>query len=216
MTDPDRGARGASAFIVENGTEGLSFGKKEKKLGIRCSATREVILEDCRIPRGNLLGREGRGFIVTLKTLDLARVGVGAQGVGLCAGALEYSIEYARQRHQFGKPIASFQAIQHMLARMATHTEAARALVYAVAKSIDAGQKDQSKDAAMSKLFASDVAVEVASNAIQVLGGYGYMRDYPVEKMLRDAKILQIYEGTNQIQCNNIASALIKEAASKS
>ena len=215
MTNPEKGARGASAFIIENGTKGLGFGKKEKKLGIRCSATREVVLEDCRVPCGNLLGREGRGFIITLKTLDLARVGVGAQGVGLCAGALGHSIEYARERRQFGKPIASFQAIQHMLARMATLTEASRALVYAVARSIDKGEKDQSKDAAISKLFASDAAMEVASNAIQILGGYGYMRDYPVEKMLRDAKILQIYEGTNQIQCNTIASALIKEAASQ-
>lgn len=215
MTDKTKGSRGASAFIVEKGTPGFSFGKKEKKMGIRASATRELIFEDCIIPKENLLGREGMGFIVAMRTLDISRVGIGAQGVGLAQGALDEAVKYARQRHQFGKPIISFQAIQHMLADMATLTEAARALVYATARLIDSGAKDFSKESAMSKVFASDVAMKVTVDAVQIFGGYGYMREYPVEKMMRDAKILQIYEGTNQIQRNIIGQALIKEAASK-
>ncbi len=213
MTNPAKGSRGASAFIVEKGTPGFSFGKKEKKMGIRSSATRELVFEDCRIPKDNIIAREGMGFLVAMKTLDKSRPGIGAQAVGLAQGALDEAVAYARERHQFGKPIISFQAVQHMLADMATQTEAARALVYAVAKFIDSEPKDMSKASAMSKLFASDVAMKVTVDAVQVMGGYGYMRDYPVEKMMRDAKILQIYEGTNQIQRNVIGAALIKEAA---
>lgn len=215
LTDKKKGARGASAFIVEKGTPGFSFGKKEKKMGIRASTTRELIFQDVRIPRENLLGKEGQGFILALKTLDRARPGVGAQAVGIAQGALEAAVRYARERIQFGQPISSFQAIQHMLADMATQIEAARALVYSVARYIDAGAKEFSKEAAMAKLFASDVAMKVTTDAVQIFGGYGYMRDYPVEKMMRDAKITQIYEGTNQIQRNEIAAQLIKEAASR-
>jgi alkylation response protein AidB-like acyl-CoA dehydrogenase len=216
ITDKSRGARGASAFIVEKGTEGFSFGKKENKMGIRCSATRELVFEDCRIPAENLISREGMGFMVAMKTLDMSRPGIAAQGVGVAAGALDVAVQYARERVQFDQAIIGFQAVQHMLADMATKTEAARALTYAAAKFIDSGAKDVSKLSAMSKLFAADVAMEVTTDAVQVLGGYGYMKEYPVEKMMRDAKILQIYEGTNQIQRNVIGGALIKEYARKS
>lgn len=212
LTDRSKGARGASAFIVEKGAEGFSFGKKERKLGIRASITSELIFENCRIPKENIIGREGMGFIVAMKTLDNSRVGVGAQGVGVAQGAFEEAIRFAKERKQFGQPITSFQAIQHMLADMATQIEAARALVYSVARYIDSGAKDISKESAMAKLFATDIAMRVTVDAVQVMGGSGYMRDYPVEKMMRDAKILQIYEGTNQIQKNVIAQALIKEA----
>jgi butyryl-CoA dehydrogenase len=215
LTDKKRGARGASAFLVEKGTPGFSFGKKEKKMGIRCSATRELVFEDCRIPRENLLGKEGGGFVLALKTLDRARPGVGAQSVGLAQGALDVALAYSRQRRQFGQAISSFQAIQHKLADMATHIEAARALVYATARTIDAGAKEYARESAMCKLFASDVAMRVAIEAVQVLGGYGYMRDYPAEKYMRDAKITQIYEGTNEIQRNVIALSLIREQAGR-
>lgn len=214
VTDKRRGPRGISGFIVEKGTPGFSFGKKEKKMGIRASATRELVFEDCWVPKENLLGgREGIGLIAILKTFDMTRPGIGAQAVGLAQGAFEVALQYARQRVQFGQKIISFQAVQHMLADMATKIEAARALVYSVARYIDSNPRDFSKEAAMAKLFPSDIAMEVAENAVQILGGYGYMRDFPVEKMMRDAKILQIYEGTNQIQRNNIALELIKEAA---
>lgn len=215
MTNPAKGSRGASAFIVEKGTPGFSFGKKEKKMGIRSSATCELIFEDCRIPKENLIGKEGLGFMVAMKTLDKSRPGIGAQAVGLAQGAIDEAVDYARDRRQFDAPIISFQAVQHMLADMVTHTEAARALVYAVARYIDSDPKEVSKASAMAKLFASDVAMKVTVDAVQIMGGYGYMREYPVEKMMRDAKILQIYEGTNQIQRNVIGAALIKEAASK-
>lgn len=211
ITDRAKGARGASAFIVEKGDPGFSFGKKEKKMGICTSATRELLFNDCKIPADRVISREGMGFIVTMKTFDVSRPGIGALAVGLSQGALDIAVEYARNRVQFGKPIISFQAVQHMLADMATETEAARALVYATAKYIDSGAKDISKFSAMSKLFPTDVAMRVTTNAVQVLGGYGYMRDYPVEKMMRDAKILQIYEGTNQIQRNIIGQELNKE-----
>jgi butyryl-CoA dehydrogenase len=213
ITDKSKGMRGASAFIVEKGTPGFSFGKKEKKMGIRASTTTELIFEDCRIPRENLIAREGMGFIVAMKTLDVSRVGVGAQGLGVAQGALDEAVKFARQRVQFGQPIASFQAVQHMLADMATQTEAARNLVYNVARYIDTGAKDYSKVASMAKLFATDTGMSVTTDAVQVMGGSGYMREYPVEKMMRDAKILQIYEGTNQIQRNVIGQALVKEAA---
>jgi alkylation response protein AidB-like acyl-CoA dehydrogenase len=213
LTDKSKGARGASAFIVEKGMPGFSFGKKEKKLGIRASSTRELIFQDCRIPKENLLGKQGMGFLVAMRTVDKSRPGIGAQAVGIAQGALDEAIAYARQRVQFGQAIISFQAIQHLLADMATQLEAARALVYSVARYVDSGAKDISKEASMAKLFASDVAMKVCVDAVQILGGYGYMRDYPVEKMMRDAKITQIYEGTNQIQRNIIALQLIKESA---
>ena len=215
MTDKTKGARGASAFIVEKGTPGFNFGKKEKKMGIRTSATRELIFDNCRIPKENIVGREGYGFIVAMKTLDNARTGVGAQGVGVAQGAFDEAVKFARKRVQFGQPVISFQAVQHMLADMATEIEAARALVYSIARYIDSGAKDVSKESAMAKVFATDIAMRVTTNAVQVMGGSGYMREYPVEKMMRDAKILQIYEGTNQIQRNVIGLALIKEAAKK-
>jgi len=211
MTDRARGARGASAFIVEKGDPGLSFGRKEKKMGIRCSSTRELIFDNCRIPKDRIISREGMGFIVAMKTFDEARPGIGALSVGLAQGALDEAVRFAKERVQFGKSIISFQAIQHMLADMATLTEAARALVYAVARYIDTRPRDFSKVSAMAKLFPSDVAMKVTTDAVQILGGHGYMRDYPVEKMMRDAKILQIYEGTNQIQRNIIGQALNKE-----
>jgi butyryl-CoA dehydrogenase len=213
MTDRSRGTRGASAFIVEKGTPGFSFGKKEVKMGIRSSATRELVFEDCRVPKENLLSREGMGFIVAMKTLDKSRPGIGAQALGIAQGAFDEARAYARQRVQFGHPIASFQAVQHMLANMATKIEAARALIYSVARYIDAGAKDYSLEAGMAKLFPSDMAMEVTTDAVQILGGYGYMRDYPVEKMMRDAKICQIYEGTNQIVRNVIGLGLVKEMA---
>ena len=211
MTDKSKGSRGASVFIVEKGTPGFEFGKKEKKLGIRSSATRELIFTNCKVPKENILGKEGLGFIIAMKTFDKSRPGIGAQAVGIAQGALDHAVKYAKERVQFGKPISAFQGIQFMLADMATQVEAARALVYNTAKMIDAGGKNVSKASAMSKLFASDVAVKVTMDAIQVFGGYGYMRDYPVEKYMRDAKITQIYEGTNQIQRGVIASELIKE-----
>ena len=215
MTDKSKGPRGASAFILEKGTPGFSFGKKENKMGIRASATRELIFENCRIPKENIISREGMGFIVAMRTLDSSRTGVGAQGVGVAHGAFEAARDYAKERQQFGQPVISFQAIQHILADMATQIEAARSLVYSVARYIDSGAKDVSKESAMAKLFATDVAMKVTVDAVQVMGGAGYMREYPVEKMMRDAKILQIYEGTNQIQRNVIGQALIKEAAKK-
>lgn len=213
MTDKNKGARGASAFIIEKGMKGFSFGKKEEKLGIRASSTRELIFTDCKVPKENLLAREGMGFIVTMKTFDMSRPGVAAQALGIAQGALELAVKYAKERHQFGKPISSFQGIQWMIADMATEVEASRALVYATARMVDAGIKDVSKESAMAKMYASDVAMKVANDAIQIFGGYGYMRDYPIEKYLRDAKITQIYEGTNQIQRGIIALQIIKELA---
>ncbi len=217
ITDRTKGPRGASAFIVEKGTPGFEFGKKEKKMGIRASATRELVFQDCFIPKENLIAKEGMGFIVTMRTFDRTRPGVGAQAVGVAQGALDEAVRYAREREQFGKKIISFQAVQHLLADMATQVEAARALVYSVARYIDQEKnpKEISKVSGMAKVFASDVAMRVTTDAIQVFGGYGYMREYPVEKMMRDAKILQIYEGTNQIQRNVIGQELSKEYAGK-
>ena len=211
MTNKKKGARGASAFIVEKGTKGFEFGKKEKKLGIRASSTRELIFTDCRIPKENLISKEGMGFIVAMKTFDKSRPGVAAQAVGIAQGALDHAVKYSTERKQFGHSISNFQGIQFMLADMATKVEASRALVYTACRMIDAGVKDISRISAMSKLFASDTAMEVTTDAVQIFGGYGYMRDYPVEKYMRDAKITQIYEGTNQIQRGVIASNLIKE-----
>jgi alkylation response protein AidB-like acyl-CoA dehydrogenase len=208
LTDKTKGARGASAFIVEKGTEGFSFGKKENKMGIRASATRELIFDNCRVPVENLIGKEGMGFIIAMKTFDKSRPMVGAQAVGIAQGALEEAVTYSKQRHQFGKPISAFQGIQFMLADMAMKVESARALVYATARMIDAGEQRYSKESAMCKCYATDVAMQVTTDAVQILGGYGYMKEYPVEKMMRDAKITQIYEGTNQIQRTIIASNL--------
>ncbi len=213
MTDKQKGARGTSAFIVEKGTPGFSFGKEENKMGIRASVTRELIFENCRIPKENIISRKGMGFIIAMKTLDNTRTGVGAQGVGVAQGAFEVATKYATERYQFGQPIISFQAVQHLLADMAIQIEAARALVFAVSRFIDSGVKDFGKESAEAKVFATDVAMKVTVDAVQVMGGSGYMKEYPVEKMMRDAKVLQIYEGTNQIQRNVIGQALIKEAA---
>ncbi len=213
MTDKSRGARGASMFVIEAGDPGFTFGQKEKKMGIRASSTTELIFKDCRIPKDRIIGRQGSGFITVMKTLDASRPGIAALGVGLGQAALDEAASYAKQRVQFGKPIIAFQAIQHMLADMATHVEAARALTYAAAKHIDANPKNVSKASAMAKLFATDMAMKVTTDAVQVMGGYGYMQEYPVEKMMRDAKILQIYEGTNQIQRNVIGQELNKEYA---
>ena len=213
VTDKNKGARGASMFIVEDKDPGFSYGAKEKKMGIRASATRELIFKDCRIPKDRLIGRLGTGFITVMKTLDLSRPGIAILGVGLGQAALDEAVTYAKQRVQFGKPIIAFQAVQHMLADMAIKVEASRALVYAAAKHIGAHPKDMSKASSMCKVFATDSAMSVTTDAVQVLAGYGYMRDYPVEKMMRDAKILQIYEGTNQIQRNVIGQELNKEYA---
>ncbi len=213
MTNKAKGARGASAFIVEKDTPGFTFGKKENKMGIRASVTRELIFQDCRIPAANILGREGYGFLVAMKTLDQSRPGVAAQALGISAGALDEALRYSRERRQFGKPICGFQGVQFMLADMAVAVEASRCLVYQAARTIDSGAKDISKISAMCKLLASDTAMKVTTDAVQIFGGYGYMKEYPVEKMMRDAKITQIYEGTNQIQREVIALAMIKEAA---
>jgi alkylation response protein AidB-like acyl-CoA dehydrogenase len=213
-TNPAKGARGLSCFLVEKDTPGFTFGKHEDKMGIRASSTTELVFQDCRVPKENLLGREGLGSIVAINTLNYSRPGVGAQALGIAAGALDDAIAYSRQRVQFDVPISSFQAVQHILADMATEVEAARALLYATARTVDAGEKRFAKESAMSKLKCSDVAMKVTVDALQVMGGYGYMREYPMEKRMRDAKITQIYEGTNQIQRNEIALQLIKNAVS--
>ena len=215
MTNKSKGMRGASAFIVEKGTPGFDFGKKEDKLGIRASATRELVFTDCKIPKENLLGREGMGFIVAMKTFDNSRPGVAAQAVGIAQGAFDLALKYAHERQQFGQSISSFQGIQFMLADMATEIEAARALVISSARMIDSGAKDVGAVSAMAKMYASDIAMKVTVDCVQIYGGYGYMKDYPVEKYMRDAKITQIYEGTNQVQRNVIAAALIKSLVKK-
>ncbi|HOM73248.1 MAG TPA: acyl-CoA dehydrogenase family protein, partial [Armatimonadota bacterium] len=214
VTDPDRGARGVSAFIVEKGTPGFTFGKKEDKMGIRASATRELVFQDCKIPKENMLGKRGTGFFTAMKTFDMSRPGVGSQALGIAQGALDLAIAYSRQRRQFGAPISSFQGLRFMLADMAMKVEAARALIYSVARWIDqASPKKATAYSAMSKCFASDVAMEVTTNAVQIFGGYGYMKEYPIEKYMRDAKITQIYEGTNQIQRDEIGRGLVAAAA---
>jgi len=213
ITDRSKGARGASMLVVEEGDPGFTCGPKEKKMGIRASSTTELIFKDCRIPKDRLIGRKGTGFITVMKTLDSSRPGIAALGLGLAQGALDEAASYAKQRIQFGKPIMAFQAVQHMLADMAIQLEAARALVYGAARHIDAHPHDMSKVSSMCKVFATDMAMKVATDAVQVMGGYGYMREYPVEKMMRDAKILQIYEGTNQIQRNVVGQELNKEYA---
>ncbi len=199
VTDKEKKARGISAFIVEKDTPGFSFGKKERKMGLRSSPTLELIFDNCRVPKENLLGKEGEGFKIAMSTLDGGRNGIAAQAVGIAQGAMEEAAEYARSREQFGRPIADFQAISFMLADMGTKIEAARLLTYQAAYLENAGLP-YGKASAMAKLFASETAMEVTTNAVQIFGGYGYTRDYPVERFMRDAKITQIYEGTSEVQ----------------
>jgi len=213
-TDPEKGSRGASAFIIEEGMEGFKYGKIEDKMGIRASSTCDLVFEDCKVPVENLIGKEGQGFIVAMKTLDKSRPGVAAQALGIAQGAFDLAVEYTTQRIQFGKSIISNQGIQWKLAEMATEIEASRALVYAVSRMIDAGNTNVAKDAGIAKYKAAETAMKVATDAVQLFGGYGYMRDYPIEKFMRDAKITQIYEGTNQIQLQVIAKSIIREYAS--
>jgi alkylation response protein AidB-like acyl-CoA dehydrogenase len=209
VTDKSAGMKGMSAFLVEKGTPGLTFGKKEIKMGIRSSVQREVIMESCRIPSDNLLGKEGEGFKIAMTTLDGGRIGVAAQSVGIAQGALEEAIKYSKARIQFGKPISSNQAVSFMLAEMATKIEAARLLTYKAAFH-KSHHLPYGKEAAMAKMFASNTAMEVTTNAVQIFGGYGFSREYPVERMMRDAKITQIYEGTNQAQCMVIAGNILR------
>ncbi len=216
VTNPERGTRGISAIVAEKGTPGFEIGRREDLMGIRCVSVHNLHFRNCAVPVKNLLGeKEGMGFAHAMQTLDNARPGVAAQAVGLAQGALELATEYARGREQFGQPIASFQGLQWMLADMATQVEAARQLVYHSARLLDAGVKNVSKIAAMAKVFATDTAMKVTTDAVQIFGGYGYCKDYPIEKYMRDAKITQIYEGTNQIQRLVIARNLIKESASQ-
>jgi butyryl-CoA dehydrogenase len=235
-TNPSKGARGISAFIVEKGTPGFSFGKKEVKMGIRASPTYELHFDNCKVPKENFLGREGHGLIVAQATFDMSRPGVAAQALGIAQGALDETLAYIKIRKQFGQSIISFQSSQHIIADMATQIEAARALLYSVTramdqdliKAVDASEKSGktvyeelkkisktrwTKESAMVKLYCSDVAMKVTTDCVQLCGGVGYMRDFPVEKYMRDAKITQIYEGTNQIQRNEIGYAIIKELA---
>ncbi|WP_155056211.1 acyl-CoA dehydrogenase [Streptomyces blattellae] len=200
VTDPTKRSKGISAFVVEKSDEGVSFGAPEKKLGIKGSPTREVYLDNVRIPADRMIGEEGTGFATAMKTLDHTRITIAAQALGIAQGALDYAKGYVRERKQFGKPIADFQGIQFMLADMAMKIEAARQLTYAAAAKSERGDSDLTFQGAAAKCFASDVAMEVTTDAVQLLGGYGYTRDYPVERMMRDAKITQIYEGTNQVQ----------------
>ena len=211
MTDKSKGARGASAFVVEKDTPGFTFGKKEDKMGIRASATNELIFQDCRVHRDNLIGREGMGFIIAMKVFDKSRPCIGAQAVGIAQGAFEEAVAFVKNREQFGKPVSSFQSVQFMLADMATKIETARGFVYSTARMIDSGVKDISMASAMCKLYASDMAMEVTTDAVQLLGGSGYMKEYPVEKMMRDAKITQIYEGTNQIMRQVVGLEILKK-----
>ncbi len=237
-TDPKRGPRGISCFVVEKGTPGFSFGKKEVKMGIRASYTYELVFDNCKISKENLIGGEGRGLLVAQATFDISRPGVASQALGIAQGALDESLSYAKLRRQFNQSVLSFQATQHVVADMATQVEAARALLYSVTRAMDkdivsAVEKSEAsgktvyqemnatmerrwtKESAMVKLFCSDVAMKVTTDAVQICGGIGYMRDFPVEKYMRDAKITQIYEGTNQIQRNEIGMAITKELAAK-
>jgi len=215
-TDPSAGSRGITAFFIEAGTPGLTIGRHEEKMGIKGSPTVELILEDCRIPVSNRIGGEGEGFKIAMMTLDQSRTAIGAQALGIAAGALEYAVNYLKERQQFGKPLASFQGLQFMVADMAAKVEASRLLVYKAAALIDGQGKvrgrlpmEINKISAMAKMYASDTAMSVTTDAVQLLGGYGYTKDYPLERMMRDAKITQIYEGTNQIQRLVIARAVL-------
>jgi alkylation response protein AidB-like acyl-CoA dehydrogenase len=209
-TDPSRGPKGISAFVVHKDDPGFSVGTKERKLGIKGSPTSEIYFEDCRIPADRIIGEENEGFITALRTLDHTRSMIGAQAVGIAQGALDASIAYVKERKQFGKAVADFQGVQFMLADMAMKVEAARHLVYAANAAAERGQPDLTFLSSASKTFASDTAMQVTTDAVQLFGGYGYTRDFPVERMMRDAKITQIYEGTNQIQRMVMARQLLK------
>ena len=209
MTDKSKGMKGITAFIVEKDMPGFSFGKKERKMGIHTSLTNELVFQDVRVPKENLLGEVGGGFKIAMATLDGGRIGVAAQALGLAEAALDHAIKYSKERVQFGQPIAKNQAISFMLADMATKIEAARLLVYRAANLKDQGLS-YSKEAAMAKMFASDIAMEVTSDAVQIFGGYGYSKDYPVERLMRNAKITQIYEGTNQVQRMVISGSILR------
>ncbi|EAX48886.1 acyl-CoA dehydrogenase domain protein [Thermosinus carboxydivorans Nor1] len=209
MTDKTKGVKGISAFILEKGMPGFTFGKKEHKMGIRASQTMELIFQDVKVPKENLLGKEGEGFKIAMSTLDGGRIGIAAQALGIAQAALDHAVKYAKERVQFGKPIASNQAIAFMLADMATEIDAARLLTYRAAYAKDQG-RPFSKEASMAKMYASDVAMRVTTDAVQIFGGYGYTREYPVERLMRNAKITQIYEGTNQVQRMVISSALLR------
>ncbi len=206
--NPEAGYRGITAFLVERGMTGFTVGKKEDKLGIRASSTCELLFEDCRVPRANVLGDVGKGYKTAIETLNEGRIGIGAQMIGLAQGALDHTIKYLKERKQFGKPIADFQGVQFQIARAATDLEAARLLVYNSARLRDAGQPFL-KEAAMCKIFSSEVAESVASLAVNLYGGYGFVKDYPVEKLFRDAKIGQIYEGTSNLQLQTIAKQIL-------
>jgi alkylation response protein AidB-like acyl-CoA dehydrogenase len=206
--NPDAGYRGITAFLVERGVPGFTVGKKEDKLGIRASSTCELLFEECRVPRANVLGEAGKGYKVAIETLNEGRIGIGAQMIGLAQGALDHAIAYTRERKQFGKAIAEFQAVQHQIARAATEIEAARLLVYNSARLRDAGQPFLT-EAAMCKVFSSEVAERTASLAVNLFGGNGFVKDYPVEKLYRDAKIGQIYEGTSNLQLQTIAKQIL-------
>jgi len=215
ITNPEKGSRGASAFWVEDGTKGLSYGKKVEKLGIRGSVTGELIFEDCHVHKDNLIGREGMGFLLAMKTFDNSRPGVASQALGIAQGTLDITVKFCREHARSGQSLSSYQGIQYKLANMATEIEASRALIYSVARAMDKGEKDLSRSSAMCKLYASDVAMRVTEEAVSILGEYGVTSKYPVEKNMRDAKITQIYEGTNEIQRLIIARDIIKKAASK-
>jgi alkylation response protein AidB-like acyl-CoA dehydrogenase len=210
VTDPEAGSRGISAFVVEKADDGLSFGAAEKKMGIKGSPTREVYFDNVRIPAERMIGDEGTGFKTALRTLDHTRLTIGAQALGVAQGAVDYCLRYVQERKQFGKPIAEFQGVSFMLADMAMKTEAARSLIYRAAAMSERMEPDLTFMSAAAKCFASDVAMEVTTNGVQLLGGYGYTKDFPLERMMRDAKITQIYEGTNQIQRLVMARNLFK------
>ena len=209
MTDKSKGTKGISAFIVEKGFQGFSIGKKEDKLGIRASSTTELIFENCIVPKENLIGREGKGFGIAMKTLDGGRIGIAAQALGIAEGALEEAIKYMKERKQFGRPISAFQGLQWMVAEMSTKIEAARFLVYKAAW-LKENKQPYSVDAARAKLYAAEVAMDVTTKAVQLFGGYGYTKEYPMERMMRDAKITEIYEGTSEVQKMVISGSLLK------
>ena len=209
MTDKSKGTKGISAFIVEKGFPGFSIGKKEDKLGIRASSTTELIFENCVVPKENLIGREGKGFGIAMKTLDGGRIGIAAQALGIAEGALDEAIKYMKERKQFGRPIAAFQGLQWMVAEMSTKIEAARFLVYKAAW-LKENKQPYSVDAARAKLYAAEVAMDVTTKAVQLFGGYGYTKEYPIERMMRDAKITEIYEGTSEVQKMVISGSLLK------
>ena len=209
MTDKSKGTKGISAFIVEKGFQGFSIGKKEDKLGIRASSTTELIFENCVVPKENLIGREGKGFGIAMKTLDGGRIGIAAQALGIAEGALEEAIKYMKERKQFGRPISAFQGLQWMVAEMSTKIEAARFLVYKAAW-LKENKQPYSVDAARAKLYAAEVAMDVTTKSVQLFGGYGYTKEYPIERMMRDAKITEIYEGTSEVQKMVISGSLLK------